>query len=648
MYIVEVAPLTKIPALLPQVFSYFSARQIKTGVLLLAQIGRRHVPAIVIETHELKGHKIEIKSAGYEMKPIKKILSAEPILTQNQIKLAIWLGQYYFAPPGLFMKMMYRKIPNSNTQYPISNIQKLIIVPTMVQVAVIAKNYRADKTVIIYSGLRTKQLNENWQKIASGQAEIIIGTRLAVFAPFAGLKEIIIEDETNSGHRSWDMFPHYRAHEIARKLTEIFGAKLSFENGLPSVESRYLLPPLIRGGWRGFFPSPIPPISLIPPVLVDLRAELHEGNFSIFSLALQKAINETLAKNQQAILFINRRGAGTFVLCRDCGYVAKCKNCDTPLTYHLSQLFRLNLNSVATQPLLICHHCGQKTSLLPLCPKCQSQRIKAFGSGTQRVEVEAQKLFPGAKILRLDSDVTEKPAEQQKIIDLFKQKKADILIGTQMILSAGLPKAALVAIISADTLMHLPDFRSDERLFQTITQLKNLIFPPNLPNSPYLPNPLIIQTYNPDSRVLRLTLKNDFATFYKSEVATRQILKYPPFSQLIKLTYRHKDPKRAGQEAKVLFAKLTQQLKTSTILNDATLEISEPAPAFIAKQKGRYVWQIVIKAKPYWLTPEVRLQGQSEVGLQEPSHSDILKNRNKLLSFVPAGWEIDIDPETLL
>lgn len=621
MYLVEVAPLTRLSNQNPQIFSYFSARELSVGFLVLVALGRRSEKAIVIETHEIKNHKIEIKEAGYELRPIKKILSTGAVLTEKQIKLALWLGQYYFASPGIFMKMM---LPKKVTRSVILSSaqrnegsganarrkrQKLILVPTMTQIDAIAENYSHNNTSIIHSGLKSKQLNENWQKIASGSAEVIVGTRLAVFAPFSNLKEIIIQDETNSGHRSWDMFPHYRVHEIAQKLAELFDAKLELKSDLLSIESHFVSP------------SPIFPISQPPPILIDLRAEIREGNFFIFSRQLQQIIRQALENKKQIILFINRRGTATFILCRDCGFVAKCANCESLLTYHISR----DVNGL--KPILICHHCGQRSNPPTICPKCQGHRIKAFGTGTERVEIEAHKLFGNAKILRLDSDAAQTPNQQQKIIQEFKEKKGDILIGTQMLLNlfANLQlDTAVVAIISADTFMHLPDFHSDEKMFQTIDKLRRRT-----------QSNFIIQTYNPKSETLNLAAKGDFKTFYDREIETRKILNYPPFSQIIKLVFRHKDPQKAGSEAKILSAKLTQMLKTSKILNEAIIDTSEAVPAFIPKEKSKYVWQIIIKAKPYWLAPVNERQ-------------ELLRLRNKILMIVPPDWEIDIDPETLL
>jgi primosomal protein N' (replication factor Y) len=637
MFLIEAIPLTKIPLKINQVLSYFCAAFLPKGSLISVPLGRRNEKAVVLESHQIKGHEMEIKDARYQLRPIKKILTAKPILTEAQIKLALWLGRYYYVSPGIFLKMMLPKTGIKNYDLRIKNNvgQKLILVPTVTQIDSAVKNYPQNKTVQIHSALKSKQLNENWRKIARGEAEIIIGTRLTVFAPFANLKEIIVQDQTNTAYRSWDMFPHYRVHEIAQKLAELFGAKLTLKSELPSVELAFMNPA-----------SHPRPESHGETEIIDLRQELRQGNFSIFSRRLQELIKQALNKKQPIILFINRRGLGTILLCRDCGYVEKCSNCETSMAYHTIK------DRAGLKPILICHHCGQKSEPPAICPRCQSRRIKTFGIGTEKVEAEAEKLFKNASLLRLDGDCAPKAADQQKIIGAFKQKRADILIGTQIILNADLPKVPLVAIISADTLMHLPDFRSDERLFQTITALKSLLDCRSRETCPRsrsenenpksgssikyeMTNHFIIQTYNPQNKILQLAAQGDFKSFYQTELETRQALNYPPFAQIIKLAFRHSDAKKAGAEAKILAAKLTQQLKNSKILNDAVFEINQAVPAFISKEKGKYVWQIIIKARSYWLT-------------EKEKREELLKNRNKILMTVPAGWEIEVDPETLL
>jgi len=625
MYLVEVVPLTKIPLQKPQILSYFSINQLNEGFLVSVPLGRRQEKAIVIEIHQIKDFKLEIKKAEYELRPVKRILNAEPVLATQQIKLALWLGNYYFTSPGLFMKMMMPrkvqiskfKVQSYNSKFKINKHQKLILVPEILKIDSLKNKFPKEKTAIIHSGLSAKQLNENWQKIARGETEIIIGTRLASFVPFFNLKEITIMDETNSSHRSWDMFPHYRTHEIAKKLAELFGAKITLKSDIPSVESFYFnSQKLLNLKIDSKKSKNTPEIEL-----VDLRQEMKDGNYSIFSRKLQARINSVLEKNQQIILFINRRGLATFVLCRDCGYVAKCPNCDAPLTYHLTRSKPDEL-----KPLLICHHCGQKLAPPSLCPKCNGYRIKIFGTGTQRVEIEAKKIFKNAKILRLDSDVAQTSAQENTIIQNFRQKKADILIGTQMILNSAnwRTKVPLAAIISADTLLHLPDFQSDEKTLQTINQVKN-----------FTNSQLLIQTYNPQTQILQIALKGELKYFYDKEIETRQALKYPPFSQLIKLVFGHRDPKKAAEQAEILYIKLTQQLKNSKILKEAVFEISEPLPAFIAKERSRYIWQIILKIKPFWLASKSERQ-------------DLLTLRNKFLLTVPPFWKIEVDPETLL
>ncbi len=427
MFLIQIVPLTKIPHTLPQILSYFSGQKLFAGSLIQIPLGKRKANGVVIGVRAIADHKMEIKRADFELRNIAKIISAEPILTEKQIKLALFLGQYYFASPGLFAKMMFTrrsfnagglppKQQTTNNKQQTVKKQTLIVFPTISQ----AENYAKNKKTLSlwHSGLTAKQLNESWWKIKNGRAQTIIGTRSAVFLPFTGLKKIIIVDESNPNHKSWDMFPHYRVHEVAQKLAEIFNAKLTIPAGrgyslratTPSLSAPRIL-------WGGTPPCAYSRAPLNPtPTIIDMRAELKSGNFSIFSVDLYEAVKNALEKKKQVILFINRRGAANFILCRDCGYIAKCPNCDAPLAYHL----------INNKPSLLCHHCGAKDTPPTNCPKCNSWRIKTVGSGTQKVEAEMQKFFPDAKILRLDGDIAPKPKNQQKIITDFIDKKGDI------------------------------------------------------------------------------------------------------------------------------------------------------------------------------------------------------------------------------
>jgi len=737
MYLLDIIPLAKIPHTLPQILSYFSGQKLPAGALVQIPLGRRKESGIVIGARNIADSKMEIKNADFELRNISKIISAEPVLTAKQIELAMFLGQYYFCSPGIFAKMCLPKSVN-NKQLVISDKRdsftknhqlktkncRLILVPTISQSYSSHKSYPSN-SVLWHSELTQKQKNAARLAVKTGQTKLghsqtqtIIGTRSAVFLPFDNLKEIIIEDETNPNHKSWDMFPHYDTHITAQKIAELFNAKLTIKN---------------------IFSAGLKTKNYQLPTVVDMREELKGGNFSIFSVDLYEAVKNALAAKKQIILFINRRGLANFILCRDCGYIAKCGSCDAPLAHHI----------INNRPSLLCHHCGAKDVSPKNCPKCKSWRIKTVGSGSQKVEIETQKFFPDAKILRLDGDIAPKPKDQQKIIADFTEKKADILIATQIIFSwlAELTptQPAVVGILSADTLLHIPDFRSSERTFQTIRALQSLQNNAPVKGVRYskfkIPDTLckdisapltqrevgggyrppyakggwgvFIQTYNPDNSVLKYVKNNDHAGFIKEDMAARQALNYPPFSQIVKLTFRHRDPAKAWQEAKILAAKLngiissppqtrgrlrggdeniynTTSPQSSPQLrrgSENNIELSPALPAFLPRERGKYVWNIILKFLPTESPSPFEGEGWGEVNLsplrkrksggvsplfrkeglgrQEPKEEiyyppyakggsggyispDFLSFRNSLLQYVPAGWEIDVDPENLL
>ncbi|MBU3901471.1 primosomal protein N' [Patescibacteria group bacterium] len=599
MYLLDIIPLTRIPHTQSQILSYFHGAKLPAGALVQIPLGRRQEKGVVIGSRNVADYKMEIKSANFELRNIAKIISNEPVLTKQQIELVLFLGQYYFCSPGLFAKMMLPK----KTQSPPppspppqgrgrlrGGGQKLIIAPTVFISEKIAINEK--NAVLWHSELTQKQKNAAWLVVQTGQARTIIGTRSAVFLPFANLKEIIVVDEANPNHKSWDMFPHYDSRTIAQKLTEIFKAKLTLKSGASTITTPTLSPSFKEARAKLSFGEKKrgwPPIHII-----DMRQELKDGNFSIFSIDLYEAIKKALAAKKQIILFINRRGTANFVLCRDCGYIAKCPNCDAPLAYHL----------INNKPSLLCHHCGAKDTPPTTCPKCHSWRIKTVGSGTQKVEAETKKFFPDAKILRLDSDSAAKPKDQQKIITDFTERQADILIATPMIFSwlteLAAAKPAIVGVLSADTLLHIPDFRSGERTWQMIKSLQSVMAsaaPLRVKNN--APRPAVaglpplklrggegelsqnnnkfffIQTYNPDNSVLKYVKNNDYDGFIKDDLATRQALNYPPFSQIIKLTFRHRDAKKAGQEAKILAAKLENVIVSPAFARRSNPEYSK-------------------------------------------------------------------------
>lgn len=601
MKIIEAIPATKIPLGRAQIYTYYTDLLLKKGSLVLVPLGRRKVLAVVTRVKDLEKHKQEIRKAGFKLKNISACISPEPILTDIQLKLAQWLAQYYWVSLGLIIKTILPKIPKRTAKSqdfsPSSQKQTIILVPEISFISQAIKNYAPsipEKEIAVYHReLVTTKHYQTWQKIKSGQAKIIIGPRSAIFTPVKNLEKIIITSEHDPGYKSTDQAPRYDARKVAQKLSQLSKSKLVFQSSVPSVKSYY---------WstKDKYQLKITPLSFPSSFsIVDMREEITKGNYSIFSGLLNKKIEKILDKKGQAILFINRRGASTFIICRDCGYVVKCPQCEVPLVYHI-------LNSNSKEDKLICHHCNYRQKPPNVCPQCQSHRIKYFGTGTQKVELETKKRFSQARVTRLDSDLS--PKAKEKIIEDWKNKKTNLLVGTQIITRIPeLAKTDLLAVISADTILHLPDFKSSERTYQLIRQLVSLT------------DRAVIQTYNPENPAFQAVKKQNSKSFYQKEIEFRKALSYPPFSQLIKLTYFHINSARAEREAKKLIRVLSAVKPQSDFL------ILGPAPGFIPRLRGRYRWQIILK-----LT------------------SRNLEIKDKLLKLVPSDWTIDVDPESLL
>jgi len=347
-----------------------------------------------------------------------------------------------------------------------------------------------------------------------------------------------------------------------------------------------------RGG-QGVRAAGLPPVEV-----VDLRQELHAGNRGVFSRALQGAMREALARREQIILFLNRRGSATFVNCRDCGFVARCLYCDLPYTYH-----------GATEE-LVCHRCDDRIEPPKLCRRCNSWRIRYFGLGTQRVEEETRQLFPGARLLRWDRDVIAGRHGHEHTLDRFARGGADILVGTQMVAKGlDIPRVTVVGVISADTALNLPDFRAAERTFQTLTQVAGRA------GRHALPGRVVVQTYAPEHFAIDAASMHDYTSFYEQEIRFRQEAGYPPFARLLRLVYSDKDEEVCRVEGERLAARLRAAL---TLVRQG--EVVGPAPCFIGKIEGRYLWQVLVRA------------------------DDV----HPLLPLIPPGWTRDVDPMSLL
>jgi primosomal protein N' (replication factor Y) len=459
------------------------------------------------------------------------------------------------------------------------------------------------RVAVLHSKLSLGEQFDEWRRIRKGDFDVVIGSRSAIFAPQPNLGLIVIDEEQEWTYKQPDKSPRYHARAVALKLAELSGATVIMGSATPDVESYYRAQ---KGDYRLLqLPERVTPYdgSALPQVeIVDMREELKSGNQSLFSLSLFQAIGQALANKEQVILFLNRRGAASFIQCRSCGLVMRCKRCDVPLSYHL------------TEDRLVCHQCNYNIKVPESCPQCGRRRIKFLGVGTQRLEQEVGYSFPQARLLRWDSDVTHGRYAHDEILAKFRAHDADILIGTQMVAKGlDLPLVTLVGVVNADTALNLPDFRSGERTFQLLSQVAGRA------GRGTRGGKVIIQTYTPEHYAIRAAAQHDYASFYEQEIEYRRQLHNPPFSQLASLTYSHANEGLCQREAERMKRFLDQEIAAKGI---AGIELIGPAPAFIHRLRGRFRWQLV-------------LRGRELPGFLSPLP-------------LPPGWTVDIDPVGLV
>jgi primosomal protein N' (replication factor Y) len=390
---------------------------------------------------------------------------------------------------------------------------------------------------VLHSGLSKGERFDEWRRIRSGEARVVIGARSAIFAPAHDIGLIVVDEEHEHTYQS-DKRPRYDAREVAAERARASGAVLILGSATPSVSTYMRALPGVKPENRltlieltaRVMDRPLPEVEI-----VDMRNELEKGNHAIFSGPLQAALRKCLDEGRQAMLFINRRGYSTFVSCRACGKAVKCPNCDVTMTYH------------QTEDLLKCHYCGEVMRPPRACPSCSSKYIKYFGSGTQKVEEAVRTLFPDARIGRLDLDTTARKDSHESILEAFRGGETNVLVGTQMI-TKGLdfPNVTLVGVVAADMSLNLPDYRSTERTFQLITQVAGRAGRSDAPGR------VIVQTYDPDHYAIRLAAKQDYRAFYNRESKYRRMGLYPPFTVIARIVFTAKalkDAVRAAEEA---------------------------------------------------------------------------------------------------
>ena len=435
------------------------------------------------------------------------------------------------------------------------------------------ERFGEDTIAVLHSKLSIGERYDQWNKIKSGKAKIIIGARSAIFAPAIDLGIIIIDEEHDESYQS-EMTPRYDAKEIAEYISKEKNIPLVLGSATPDMKTFYKAK---NGKIQLLTLTKRANNSTLPAVqIVDLREELASGNKSMISQKLYDEIDKNVKMKKQTILFLNRRGFSTFLMCRDCGHTIKCPRCDITLTYHKNE------NK------LKCHYCGYEQNVIDECPKCNSKNIKYFGAGTQKLEEEMKEMFPTATTIRMDVDTVSKKNSHEEILNKFRDENIDILIGTQMVVKGHhFPNVTLVGVIAADGSLNIGDFRANETTFQTLTQVAGRA------GRGEESGRVIIQTYNPDNYAIEYSKSQDYNLFYDTEVEVRKALKYPPFCDIIVIDMSAKNIRELQKVAK----NLHEYLKQRVINEKFGLLLYSPVPSPIEKIKDRHRWRMIIKCK---------------------------------------------------
>ncbi len=434
---------------------------------------------------------------------------------------------------------------------------------------------------ILHSGLSAGERFDEWWRLRTGEAKIAIGARSAIFAPLENLGVIIIDEEHDSSYFS-ESAPRYNTFDIALLRAKRNKCKLVLGSATPSAETYKRAKEgefsLIRLEKR-INKRPLPEI-----IIADMRREVRRGNNSPFSGALKEEIEKCLAADKQTILFLNRRGYSQTVICKECGYVAKCESCDVSLTYHRDE------------NCLKCHYCGTKYNVLSACPDCGGKKLSYAGTGTQRIAAELEKMYPTARILRMDNDTTSGKEGHYKILKTFAEKKADILVGTQMIAKGhDFPAVTLVGILDADMSLHFSDYRSGERTFQLITQVAGRS------GRAEEQGKVVLQTFDPENEVLRFATAYDYEGFYENEISLRAAMAFPPFSKIVRVLVTGEDDKKCIEALREVYVGL-EQLYTD---NPDKFLFFNKMRAPIKRIQNRFRYQVLMRLSDTSVLPRI-------------------------------------------
>ncbi|MGE7903742.1 primosomal protein N' [Peribacillus sp. NPDC094092] len=427
-----------------------------------------------------------------------------------------------------------------------------------------------EQVAVMHSGLSVGEKYDEWRKIHRKEVKVVVGARSAVFAPFENLGLVIIDEEHESSYKQEET-PRYHARDVAIERAKSYRCPVILGSATPTLES---FARAKKNVYKLLTLSQRMNENELPSVdIVDMREELRTGNRSMFSELLFTKLKDRLEKGEQTVLMLNKRGHSSFVMCRSCGLVINCPNCDISLTYH-----RFN-------DIMKCHYCGFEEGMPSVCPECESEHIRFFGTGTQKVEEELAKILPEARVIRMDVDTTSKKGSHERLLNAFGEGKADILLGTQMI-AKGLdfPNITLVGVLSADTMLHLPDFRSSEKTFQLLTQVSGRA------GRHQLPGEVVIQTYTPEHYSIELSALQDFDAFYEREMHLRRQSHYPPYYYVVLITVSHEDLMKTVSVTEKITNYLGSRLNRDSI-------VLGPVASPISRINNRYRYQCLIKYK---------------------------------------------------
>ncbi len=509
-----------------------------------------------------------VRSGKLELTEEQKIVfkSIADTVKEEQYKSFLIYGVTGSGKTEVYLQLIEKTIEKNKSA--IVLVPEISLTPQMIDRFI--SRFGKAKIAVLHSKISTGERFDEWKRIEENEAKIVIGARSAIFAPIKDLGMVIVDEEHDTSYKS-ESDPRYDAKEVAKYICIQNNCPLILGSATPDISTYYnaiekqeieLLKLTKRAN-----NSNLPKVEI-----VDLKQELANGNRSMLSFELYNMIEKNLKEKRQTILFLNRRGHSTFVMCRDCGYTVKCDNCNISMTYH------------NTNKKLVCHYCGKEKQIPNTCPECKSSKIRYFGTGTQKLEEEIIKQFPNSKTIRMDIDTVNKKSSHEEILNKFKNENIDILIGTQMVVKGHhFPNVTLVGVIAADGSLNIDDYRANERTFQILTQVAGRAGRENLQGN------VIIQTYNPDNFSILSSQKQDYMEFYKTEIMLRKQLKYPPFCDIIVINLNGLNENEVIKQSNNIYTYMFNNL------NQEEYRVFKPMPSPIDKIQNRYRWRIIIK-----------------------------------------------------